>query len=73
MYYYNFKLGLILDQFSQMLKITNFLITVNQEGFWPMYNLLLKESNYLLTIVYSKYRSLKIGEKLIIKSWIYLP
>lgn len=49
MYYYNFKLGLILDQFSQMLKITNFLITVNQEGFWPMYNLLLKESNYLLT------------------------
>lgn len=34
MYYYNFKLGLILDQFSQMLKITNFLITVNlQEGF----------------------------------------
>lgn len=34
MYYYNFKLGLILDQFtSQMLKITNFLIMVNQEGF----------------------------------------
>lgn len=32
MYYSTTKFGLILDQFSQMLKITSFLITINQEG-----------------------------------------
>lgn len=46
MYYSTTWFGLILDQFSQMLKITSFLITINQEGLiWPMYNLLWKDSD----------------------------